>query len=162
MFISLFILPKILLDIPRNPIFALGIPIVLGTLAGLPMRKGVKGEWYKNLVVPPGRLPRLVFPFVWTGFYAFDAYNGLILYWCQMVTSVVTSLFFFMGLAMAAGNSVLLTAECSYMTIVLDKPTNHLSTYFLAPCCAWLAYMTYLIGGIWWLNRGREGGDEKQ
>jgi translocator protein len=43
----LFILPETLLDIPRNPIFALGIPIVLGTLSGLPTKKVIKGEWYK-------------------------------------------------------------------------------------------------------------------
>ena len=43
----LFSLPDILLDIPRNPIFAVGIPITLGTLSGLPTRKQVKGEWYK-------------------------------------------------------------------------------------------------------------------
>ncbi|KAF8517772.1 TspO/MBR-related protein [Gautieria morchelliformis] len=182
----LFILPEVLLDIPRNPIFAVGIPIVLGTLSGVPMRKQVKGEWYKNLVVPPGRLPRLVFPFVWTGLYAsmgfasslavlcYDdgdvpslrsaAYHGLKLYWCQLALSVVRMPLFlvFKQPGLATANSALLTVLSSYMTIVLDKPTNHGSTYFLAPCCAWLAYTTYLSGGIWWLNRGRQVGDEKQ
>ena len=43
----LFSLPDILLDIPRNPVFAVGIPIVLGTLSGIPAKKHVRGEWYK-------------------------------------------------------------------------------------------------------------------
>lgn len=43
----LFVLPEILLDIPRNPVFAVGIPIVLGTLSGIPTKRQVRGQWYK-------------------------------------------------------------------------------------------------------------------
>jgi len=42
-----FTLPGILVDIPRNPVLAVGIPIALGTLSGFPTRKESGGVWYK-------------------------------------------------------------------------------------------------------------------
>jgi hypothetical protein len=40
-------LPPLLLELPRNPAIAVGIPIVLGTLSGYPTGKVVKGPWYE-------------------------------------------------------------------------------------------------------------------
>ena len=57
------------------------------------------------------------------------------------------------GLALV--DSVLLAGTTWYMTSLLDGPTNHKATYFLAPYCAWVGFATYLNGGIWWLNRDR-------
>jgi hypothetical protein len=40
-------LPNVLLDVARNPVTALGIPLVVGTLSGLPTSRVVKGYWYQ-------------------------------------------------------------------------------------------------------------------
>lgn len=48
---SSFNLPPILLDIPRNAVLAIGMPLVLGSLSGLPTAKVVNGPWYKVLVM---------------------------------------------------------------------------------------------------------------
>jgi translocator protein len=45
--LSSFTLPPILLDIPRKPILAIGVPMVLGSLSGAPTSKVVQGPWYK-------------------------------------------------------------------------------------------------------------------
>lgn len=37
----------ILLAIARNPVTAVGLPLALGTLSGLPTRKVTKGYWYQ-------------------------------------------------------------------------------------------------------------------
>jgi translocator protein len=42
-----FNLHPILLDIPRNAVLAIGMPLVLGTLSGLPTVKVANGPWYK-------------------------------------------------------------------------------------------------------------------
>jgi hypothetical protein len=42
-----FNLHPILLDIPRNAVLAIGMPLVLGSLSGLPTAKVVNGPWYK-------------------------------------------------------------------------------------------------------------------
>jgi benzodiazapine receptor len=39
-------LPPLLLDLPRNPVVAVGIPLVLGVLSGYPTANVVKGPWY--------------------------------------------------------------------------------------------------------------------
>lgn len=39
-------LPPILYSIARNPITAVGLPLTLGTLSGLPTHRVVKGFWY--------------------------------------------------------------------------------------------------------------------
>lgn len=39
-------LPNILLTVPRNVVTALGLPLALGMLSGLPTAKVVRGPWY--------------------------------------------------------------------------------------------------------------------
>lgn len=46
-FLSSFDLPPILLDVPRNAVLAIGMPLVLGSLSGYPTSKVVNGPWYK-------------------------------------------------------------------------------------------------------------------
>ena len=45
--LSSFDLPPILLDVPRNAVLAIGLPLVLGSLSGYPTSKVVNGPWYK-------------------------------------------------------------------------------------------------------------------
>lgn len=81
-------LPPLLLDLPRNPVVAVGLPIVLGTLSGFPTSKVVKGPWYQvslssrfvygwyrillyqSLRAPAGRPPNQAFGIVWPVLYA--------------------------------------------------------------------------------------------
>jgi benzodiazapine receptor len=39
-------LPQILLSITSNPVTAVGLPVLVGMLSGLPTRKVVRGRWY--------------------------------------------------------------------------------------------------------------------
>ena len=40
-------LPEFLLDIPRNPVVAVGLPLALGFLSGARTKKVINGIWYK-------------------------------------------------------------------------------------------------------------------
>ncbi|GLB33867.1 putative tspO/MBR family protein [Lyophyllum shimeji] len=169
----------VLLSISRNPVTAVGLPLALGTLSGSATAKVVRGRWYQNLLVPPGRPPRQVFPIVWSLLYlsmgyashlavkALDAADsptsrsallkGILLYYAQLGLNLLWSPLFFKakktGLALI--DSVLLTASAYCMTDLLHGPTGSKTTPFLLPYCAWLTFATYLNGGIWWLNHGR-------
>jgi hypothetical protein len=46
-----FNLPPILLDIPRNPVLAIGLPLVFGSLSGYPTSKVVNGPWYRVRII---------------------------------------------------------------------------------------------------------------
>lgn len=48
----------ILLAIARNPVTAVGLPLALGTLSGLPTRKVTKGYWYQVSRMLPVSLTR--------------------------------------------------------------------------------------------------------
>jgi benzodiazapine receptor len=82
---------------------------------------------------------------------------GLALYYGQLVLNAAWSPTFFgarkVGWALIDITALLGTV--GYMTKVLDEATDSKTTLFLAPYCAWLAYATYLNGGVWYLNLGR-------
>ncbi|KIK68068.1 hypothetical protein GYMLUDRAFT_36894 [Collybiopsis luxurians FD-317 M1] len=170
-------LPNFMFSALRNPVTAVGIPLGLGMLSGLPTSKVVRGPWYNNLVFPPGRPPRLVFPIVWPLLYlsmgyashlavkAFDTSVssshrsdlalGIALYYAQLTMNVVwTPLFFgYKKTGAALIDCLALAAATFYATKLLDGPTNSRTTYFLLPYCVWLCFANYLNGGIWLLNR---------
>ncbi|KAB5595485.1 TspO/MBR family domain-containing protein [Ceratobasidium theobromae] len=171
-------LPPLLLELPRNPVIAVGIPIVFGTLSGYSTASVVKGPWYESLRAPPARPPRQAFGIVWPVLYAsmgyashlaIKAYDtslspavkdaaliGVKMYWVQLGLNMAWSPIFFMwkqkGLALIDIGA--LTSTVFTMTRILHEPTGGASTYFLVPYCAWLSFATYLNGGYWWLNRG--------
>ncbi|KAH8113241.1 TspO/MBR-related protein [Phellopilus nigrolimitatus] len=168
------------LSIARNPVTAVGLPLAIGTLSGLPTRKAVRGYWYNSLASPPGRPPSKTFPVAWSLLYigmgyashlaakeidsSFssstrdDASLGLALYYGQLGLNFLwTPLFFKLkkpGLALV--DITALTGIVAYLTKTLHGPTGGKSTYFLAPYCAWLGFATYLNGGMWWLNRNKD------
>ncbi|KAG8687790.1 hypothetical protein FRC12_019112 [Ceratobasidium sp. 428] len=170
-------LPPLLLDLPRNPVIAVGIPIVLGSLGGYPTSKVVDGPWYAAQRPPPAKPPRQAFGIVWPILFASMGYashlaiksydaslspavkdaalTGLKMYWVQLGLNVSWSPLFFLlrqkGLALI--DIAALTTTVVAMTRTLHGPTDGKATYFLAPYCAWLTYATYLNGGYWWLNR---------
>ncbi|KAJ3541924.1 hypothetical protein NMY22_g3707 [Coprinellus aureogranulatus] len=176
-----FYIPNILLAIPRNPVTAVGLPLVAGFLTGSPSTTKVQNSnWYYNLVSPPGQPPREVFPFVWTALYCAMGYAshvavksldtaittttrdkltlGIALYYAQLGLNFAWTPLFFgahrTGLALV--DSAALTLTTWYMTKLLDRPTNGKATWFLLPYCGWLAYATYLNAGVWWLNGGNK------
>ncbi|KAF5388154.1 hypothetical protein D9615_000460 [Tricholomella constricta] len=172
-------IPAILLSIPRSPLTAIGLPLAFGLLSGSTTAKAVKGQWYQNLLVPPGRPPRQVFPIVWPLLYISMGYVShlavkaldvavsptsrsdlsisVLLYYAQLGLNVLWSPLFFMAKepGWALIDSVLLTGLTFYMTSLLDGPTGSKTTPFLLPYCAWLTFATYLNAGIWFLNRRR-------
>ncbi|KZS97970.1 TspO/MBR-like protein [Sistotremastrum niveocremeum HHB9708] len=174
---STFSLPAIFIAIPRNPVLAVGLPLALGTLSGLPTSNVVKTAWYQNLRSPPGRPPNGAFPIVWSTLYIAMGYasrlavkaldssllpatqdtlrTALALYWGQLALNLLwTPLFFGLkrpGLALL--DCTALTGTTVYLTTLLHEPTGGQSTWLLAPYCAWLGWATYLNAGIWWLNR---------
>ncbi|KAF8608011.1 hypothetical protein BDV93DRAFT_435523 [Ceratobasidium sp. AG-I] len=174
-------LPPLLLDLPRNPVFAVGLPIVLGSLSGFPTSNVVKGPWYKSLRAPAGRPPNQAFGIVWPVLYAsmgyashlaiktFDsslspatkdaALIGLKLYWVQLGLNLAwTPLFFLLkAKGTALVNITALTGTVFQLTRTLHGATAGATTWYLAPYCAWLSYATYLNGGFWWLNRNNSG-----
>jgi len=86
-------IPHILLAIPRNPVTAVGLPLVAGFLSGSPTSTKVANsnwyyvrhpffvssvrywQWGKNLEAPPGQPPKEVFPFVWTLLYCCECFS---------------------------------------------------------------------------------------
>jgi benzodiazapine receptor len=88
-----------------------------------------------------------------------NASFGLVIYYVHLGLNLAWSPIFFKakhtGLAFA--NTAFMTVTALYMTKLLHRPTNHEATFCLLPYCAWMGYLTYLNGGIWWLNIGRRG-----
>ncbi|KAG8837368.1 hypothetical protein FRC18_009423 [Serendipita sp. 400] len=172
-----FALPTVLVDIPRNPVYAIGMPLVLGSLSGYPTSSVVKGPWYKALKKPALNPPRATFGIVWPVLYAsmgyashlavkaydanlsptsrVDAYSGLKLYYIQLGMNLAWTPIFFglkkKGLALV--DIVSLVGTVFWMTAMLHGPTGGRSTYLLAPYCLWLSFATYLNTSFWWNNR---------
>ncbi|CAG7848591.1 SubName: Full=Related to Peripheral-type benzodiazepine receptor {ECO:0000313/EMBL:CCA70660.1} [Serendipita indica DSM 11827] len=172
-------LPPILLDIPRNAVVAIGLPLVFGSLSGYPTKDVVRGPWYMSLRRPRVEPPRAAFGIVWPILYAsmgwashlairaydqslspssrMDAYAGLKLYWIQLGLNLAWTPLFFMakqkGLALL--DILPLTGVVYWMTYTLHHATNGATTLFLAPYCAWLTFASYLNFEFWYLNRGR-------
>ncbi|TEB35674.1 hypothetical protein FA13DRAFT_1788288 [Coprinellus micaceus] len=173
-----FHLPGLLLAIPRNPVTAVGLPLIAGFLSGSPSTTKVQNSnWYyttgSNL---PERYSPLFGP-LYTARWdtrrtsqsnRFDnaittttrdkLTLGLALYYAQLGLNFAWTPLFFgahkTGLALV--DSAALTLTTWYMTKLFDRPTNGKATWFLLPYCGWLAYATYLNAGIWWLNGGEK------
>jgi len=174
-----FYLPDILVAVPRNPVLAVGLPLGLGILTGVPTSRSSQGLWYKSLYQPPFSPPSGLYGVVWPMLYlgmgwashlgvnAFDraltpsttehAYDGITLYYAQLLLNLAWSPIFFRGKepGLALIDSAALFATSLKMTTKLHKATDGASTWFLAPYCAWIGFTTYVNAGIWWINRGR-------
>ncbi|KAF6762291.1 TspO/MBR family-domain-containing protein [Ephemerocybe angulata] len=172
---SAFHIPSILLAIPRNPVTAVGLPLVAGFLSSGPVTtKVANSNWYYGLSTPPGNPPREVFPIVWTLLYCGMGYAshvavkaldtsvtsksqnkltlGIALYYAQLGLNLAWTPLFF-GAHKVLDSLLVDSAALTLTTLKLfDRPTNGKATWFLLPYCGWLAYATYLNAGVWWLN----------
>jgi len=155
---------------------ALGLPLALGSLNVAKTIGFVRTGWFQSLIMPPGRPPRQVVPFIWSALFLSVGYAshvaakaldaavspsvkadlklGLTLYYVQLGLNIVWSPLFFgtRNTVWALIDSILYTGTTWYMTKVLHGPTQFKTTPFLLPYCVWLTYATYLNAGIWWLN----------
>ncbi|ELU45717.1 tspO/MBR family domain-containing protein [Rhizoctonia solani AG-1 IA] len=165
-------LSPLLLNLPRNPAVAVGLPIILGSLSGYPTAKVVKSGWYEEGL----RAKRLGLSGQYSMGYAshlaiktYDtslspaikdaALTGLKMYWVQLGLNLATDCGYLgMQKGIALIDIAALTSTVAAMTHTLHEPTGGTSTYLLAPYCAWLSFATYLNGGYWWLNRGTPTG----
>lgn len=67
-------LPPLLVDLPRNPFLALGIPVAAGTFAGVVTRTSSRSPdsvWYKSLNRPTWEPPKWAFGVAWPILYVF-------------------------------------------------------------------------------------------
>ncbi|KIJ70037.1 hypothetical protein HYDPIDRAFT_104718 [Hydnomerulius pinastri MD-312] len=159
-----FTLPSLLYAISRNPVTAVGLPVVFGMLSGSRTRKDVRSNWYK------------IFPIIWPVLYicmgyashiavkAFDEAKtdsarsslslALGLYYFQLALNGLWTPLFFgarkVGLALV--DSIALLGTNVYMTSILHDLTGGRTSFFLLPYCAWCTYATYLNGGCWFLT----------
>ncbi|KAK2466275.1 hypothetical protein APHAL10511_001917 [Amanita phalloides] len=169
-------LPNVLLSIPRNPVTAVGLPLALGFLRGSLIHDDPKRPWIQKLCPPPGHSPTEVFPIIWPVFYMSMGYVshlavkalglpenrnaslGLAIYYLHLGLNLgwnpISSRTKRTGLGFA--NSAVMTVTALCMMKLLDRPTHHEATLFLLPYSAWLAYMTYLKGAVWWLDTQRK------
>ncbi|UZJ51301.1 hypothetical protein CBS101457_000621 [Exobasidium rhododendri] len=169
-------LPPLFIDIPRNPILAVGIPVVLGSLTGYVTRTSSyspDSAWYKSLAKPKWEPPRWAFGAVWPilylsmgyashlnvkaldrtppGFGRARAMRGMKLYYAQLLLNQLwTPLFFGAGqLSAASANLLALTGTVAAWGLTL-KDVDERAALLTIPYFAWTAYATALNGYIWW------------
>ncbi|PWN25840.1 TspO/MBR-related protein [Jaminaea rosea] len=173
-------LPPLLIDLPRNPLVAVGIPVGLGIGTGLLTRNGTYGPnslWYKSLNKPRFDPPKWAFGVVWPTLYAAmgwsshllvkaldrtpsglgrqRALRSLSLYYIQLALNQSwTPLNFGFG---SLGFALLdITALTSTIFVWLDT-ARHVDERVLwlnLPYAIWSTYATYLNGSLWWQNGG--------
>ncbi|PWN51042.1 TspO/MBR-related protein [Violaceomyces palustris] len=174
-------LPTLLIDLPRNPIFAVGLPVTVGVLNGFLTRKsqyGPESLWYKGLKKPSLNPPRHYFGIVWPALYvgmgyashltvkALDrtppgfgrdkALHALTLYWAQLALNAAWSpvTFGFGQLGLGLVNLGALTGTIGYWIASL-KEVDINAAYLMIPYAAWSVFATYLNASLWWNNSGR-------
>ncbi|RSH88485.1 uncharacterized protein EHS24_001030 [Apiotrichum porosum] len=167
-------LPEIAFQLLRNPAVAVGLPIALGVASGYvsaELRAKRTGQ-AASATCPP----HPAFGPIWTAMYGLvgyashlcvcafdaavtpqsteDASNALVLYYAQLAGSLLwTPLYVgermhkaaFVDMALLTGTAVTMTAKMHELNF---SPIS--TTWFLAPYCAWLGYMTYLNGRVVW------------
>ncbi|KIJ20239.1 hypothetical protein PAXINDRAFT_96476 [Paxillus involutus ATCC 200175] len=165
----------------RNPVTAVALPLIFGTLSGSGTRKTVRSEWYQSLRPPLGRPPQQVFRIIWPVLYIFMGYAShiavqafdeaktvntrsslsfaLALYYLQLAMNCLWSPLYFGAkkIGWALVDSVALLGINVYMTGLLHHLTDGKTSVFLVPYCAWLTFATYLNGGSWFLNTQNNG-----
>ncbi|GAA95059.1 uncharacterized protein L969DRAFT_18910 [Mixia osmundae IAM 14324] len=171
-------LPSFLVDVPRTPAIAVGVPVALGFIPGLVTRNSID-SWYDTLKKPVGEPPRAAFPIVWTALYAGMGYashllvkaldtsprlavrenakTALTLHYAQLALNLVWSPLFFSAhqVELALVDILTLTGTVIGLTTVAAK-VDERTLYAYVPYSLWLGYASYLNAGIWYKNGGKE------
>ncbi|KAN0064155.1 hypothetical protein ACQY0O_003322 [Thecaphora frezii] len=173
-------LPGLLIDLPRNPIIAVGIPVGIGAINGFATKGGKYSPdslWYKSLKKPSLNPPNSYYGIVWPVLYAAMGYashltvkaldrtppgfgrdaahRALALYYSQLALNSLWSPIFFGAGQVGLGliNISALTANVVYWGLSL-RDVDATATKLSIPYAAWLVYATYLNASIWWQNYG--------
>ena len=138
---------------------------VLGNVATMPNI----APWYEGLAKPPLTPPNWLFGPAWTTLYALMAVAfyrvlrldpatprrgaAIVFFLFQLALNASWSFAFFSARSPALGLGVIVALEALiFATIALCWKLDRVAAYCLAPYAAWVAFATYLNGGIWWLN----------
>ncbi|MES2437970.1 MAG: TspO/MBR family protein [Verrucomicrobiota bacterium] len=135
----------------------------LGTASGL-SSVGGGGEWYQELIKPPGTPPPWVFGPVWSVLYLMmgvalgrlihrRAKQAAWVFGMQFVMNLVWTPVFFGMHEIAAALAVICAIWFGvFSTILLARKVDRISAGLLVPYLAWVSYATYLNAGFFWLN----------
>ncbi|CEH18378.1 Peripheral-type benzodiazepine receptor and related proteins [Ceraceosorus bombacis] len=175
-------LPPILIDIPRSPVFAVGLPLAASFATGLLTRHskyGPRSFWYQSLKKPTLDPPAWSFGVVWPALYASmgwasflsvkaldrtppglgrdKALLSLKLYYLQLALNQAWTPLCFGGgyLGAAFTDLVALTGTVGYWFYLLQTEVSKEASWFIAPYLAWTTYASYLNGSLWWNNSGK-------
>ncbi|PWO00288.1 TspO/MBR-related protein [Tilletiopsis washingtonensis] len=170
-------LPPLLVDLPRSPIFAVGLPLAASFATGLLTRNaqhGPRGTWYKSLQKPALDPPAWSFGVVWPALYACmgwasfltvkaldrtppglgrnRAYLALKLYYAQLALNQLWTPLCFGGgyLGAAFIDLTALTGTVGYWFWLLRTEVSREASWYVLPYVAWTTYATYLNGSLWW------------
>ncbi|CAO1638412.1 unnamed protein product [Sympodiomycopsis kandeliae] len=175
-------LPPLLVDLPRNPLFAVGIPVALGLGTGIITRKSKYAPdsvYDRNLAKAKYSPPRWAFGVVWPLLYATMGYSSHLIVRALDRTppglgrrQATRSLNLFYGqlalnqlwtpLRFGLGWNTLSFIDILALTATVATWINEVRfvdervAYLNMPYLAWLAYASYLDGAGWWLNGGKQ------
>ncbi|KAE8270469.1 hypothetical protein A4X09_0g1864 [Tilletia walkeri] len=175
-------LPALLIDIPRNPIFAVGLPVTLGIASGLFTRNGAyspNSAWYKSLAKPAFQPPKWAFGVVWPLLYVSMGYAShlnvkaldqtlpglgrdqakyaLALYYGQLALNMAWSPLFFVAGNVTAALGGILALDATVITWALNlRKTSKDAALLTIPYISWLALATALNASIWYQNGGKD------
>ncbi|KAK0538521.1 hypothetical protein OC835_001410 [Tilletia horrida] len=179
-------LPPLLIDIPRNPVFAVGLPLGLGVATGFLTRRGAHSTdslWYKSLKKPSFQPPPQAFGIVWPLLYLSMGYAShltvkaldrtppglgrdqaklsLTLYYVQLALNMAWSPLMFAAGSLSAslGGILALDAAAAAWTANLRKTSKDAALLTL-PYLGWLAYATAINASIWYQNGGSDSIDK--
>lgn len=142
---------------------------LLGGLGGFVTASSI-GDWYADLVKPPGTPPNWVFGPVWTALYAMigcslalvwhrpaampEKRGALTWFAIQFVLNLAwTPIFFGAHRLLAALVVIIVLLVAIAVTIRKFRPIHPLASWLLVPYAIWVSYATWLNAGYWWLNR---------
>ncbi|CAD6903754.1 unnamed protein product [Tilletia controversa] len=175
-------LPPLFIDIPRNPIFAVGLPVALGLGTGFLTRNGTHSPgsaWYKSLTKPSFQPPAWAFGVVWPLLYvsmgwashlnvkALDrtlpglgrdqAKFSLALYYGQLALNMAWSPLMFAAGNITAALASILALDTAALTWALNlRKTSQDAALLTIPYLAWLAYATAINASLWYDNGGKD------
>lgn len=154
-------------------------PLIIGVMAAAPVvAAAVLGNvatmpnitpWYDGLAKPPLTPPNWLFGPAWTTLFALMAFAfyrvlrldpatprrgvAIIVFLLQLALNASWSFAFFAAQNPPLGLAVIFVLEALIVTtIMLFWRLDRVAAYCLFPYAAWVAFASYLNGGIWWLN----------